>query len=139
MNKPKENKLVPNEEVIKYLNRTLSIYKIDELVCVKNKKIFKGEYFVDFPKSKKILFLIQTQEIHIHIAKLQDDTVVKSAMVKLKFTSKNKSKPFKIKNLVVSFDEKLIAFVGKEHIAISQISDLEASKENCTFQFFIVS
>ena len=118
----KINDIIPNLKMI------FSCIETGKLCCTK-KKNFKGEYIVYLRKSNNLIVFIQTNEIQLNILQIKDDLVNKVTKRNLKFSFKE-NLDLIIKKIIVSQDEKLIAFIGKKHIAISILSDIEQSKEN---------
>jgi hypothetical protein len=131
MNFQKENEPSNSQNVKELLAKILNEYKVDSLKYMKNKKIFKGEYLLYLKQSQKILFFLQTtNENSLHFIELNEEMVLKSTKINLKFLNKGGKIEFEVKKILVSADEKLISFVGKQHIAIIEMRSILNNKDN---------
>ncbi len=135
MNFQKENVPSNSQDVKEILAKILKEYKVDSLKYLKNKKIFKGEYLIFLKQSQKILLFLQsTNENSLHIIELNEEMVLKSTKINLNFVKKGGKIEFEVKKIVVSSDEKLISFVGKQHLAIIEMRAIMNNKDNSNTQ-----
>ena len=110
------------------LSKIFSNIDTSTLVCLKKKKIFNGDFMQHLKKTNKLIILIQTEEIILNIITVKEDFTTETSKKTLKLIKKGDSNLI-IKRIILSPDEKSIAFISKQNIAVCMLSDIELSKE----------